>query len=209
LGFRFIKSKFKSNFHKTTSNFCTIQVPNEHLSIEDLKWNQVDCAPGTQHPAGDFVYMFHAFDKVFFPSKHRTFTRLNISDNHLVRPAASLQYWPTHALIDFWFGNVALLYWMDEDALVELVFAEHETWYGDVTGALEDEDEDEKGEEEEGAGPHRGYKEGDGDEGEADTASGGNIDVGRVVAWFYKSATHHRNHAASIARAATWLETTQ
>jgi len=161
LGFCFVESKFKNDFDETMLKPCTNQVPNKYLSVEDLKWNHADCEQGKQRPAGELLYMYHAFDRVFYASKHFTLRSLGVLDNKLVRPATAVEQWPTHAIMDFWFVDVVLLYWMDEEELIELVFAEYKTWYVD---------DDRSGE----------Y----GDEGENDNnvASQDNgIDIGRVV----------------------------
>ncbi|KAK7463517.1 hypothetical protein VKT23_006865 [Stygiomarasmius scandens] len=154
--------------------------------------------------------MYHAFDRVFYASEHSTLKSLSVPDNKLVRPATAIEQWPTHAIMDFWFGNVALLYWMDEEELVELVFAEYKMC--DTNGEYGNGGEDEGGDEVASdtstvlgsRNDRRSYR---------TRSKGGSqdngIDIGRVVAWFHKSAAHHREHSASIARASEWVKTVQ
>ncbi|KAK7452644.1 hypothetical protein VKT23_012043 [Stygiomarasmius scandens] len=190
--------------------FTLLRVPNDYLEIQDLKWNPATHEGDKPYPSGDLLYLFHPLHKDFDPQTHDTFAELRILPNGVVKPSADLTVWPTHALFDYWFGCVAMLYWIDTDTLGDLIEHYHDHWCPpedqDSSGSFKNESDASTVHEHTSRSSARGTKVRGGRNSDSLESQ---FDIGNILMWFYGTAAEQKERAASVARAANWVHSQQ
>ncbi|THU94042.1 hypothetical protein K435DRAFT_799224 [Dendrothele bispora CBS 962.96] len=211
-----------NNIHTLCKNynwgFTLLRVPNEYLNIEDMHWNSKTHEHSKPYPSGEMLYLFHPLHSLFDPEVHPTLKMLEVQRNGVVKPSADLTIWPTHALFDYWFGDVAMLYWADREALIRLAKSLYMQWYPqadedssssfDESGEENREDEDDVYDDSDASttkaptpGPSTYHT------GSQNKSANNDRDdwSGNILMWIWGAVAEQKEKAASIAKAADWV----